>query len=108
VSGFDPPEETKKETKKKVADRLRGARLGAAMASTALNPFLSYEDAIRIREWYVWVDGGDAVGPVSADQIARGILVGKVPRDAQVARAGDYEWGDVLDSTAVVAALKAL
>jgi hypothetical protein len=76
--------------------------------SSSLNPFLDPAEAISLPEWYVWVEGGDAVGPVSANQIARGILAGKVPRDAQVARHGDDAWFEVLDSGAVVAALKSL
>ena len=58
--------------------------------------------------WYVCVEDGAPVGPVSADQIARGILAGKVPRDAYVARAGDGGWREILDTREIVAALKAL
>ena len=78
------------------------------MSTTALNPFLDPGDALHLQEWYVHVQGGDPVGPVSADQIARGIRAKKVPGDAQVVRIGDTRWEDVLDSGAVLAALKAL
>ena len=54
----------------------------------------------------VWFDGGDAVGPVSADQIARGIRAGKVPTDASIQRVGDLFAFDVLDEPDVIAALK--
>ncbi len=80
---------------------------GNLMDST-LNPFLDTHDAIAIAEWYVSVDGSDPVGPVSANQIARGLRAGKVPSDARVARGGGTEWADVLDSRAVLEALKAL
>jgi hypothetical protein len=55
--------------------------------------------------WYVSADG-KTVGPVSADQIARGIRAGLVPRDAQVAFVGDGNWKDILDVPEVIEALK--
>ena len=74
-----------------------------------LNPFMAPSDALTIREWYLCVDDADPVGPVSVDQIARGIRAGKVPGDAQIARCyGASDWENVLDSRAVVDALKAL
>ena len=78
------------------------------MGAPTLNPFLAPADALTVVEWYVSVDGSEAVGPVSADQIARGIRAGKVPQDAQVVRFGSEDWEDILASGAVVAALKAL
>jgi hypothetical protein len=61
-----------------------------------------------VRRYYVWVDGCDPVGPVSADQIARGIRAGKVPTDASLQREGDFFAFDVLDEPEVIAALKQL
>jgi hypothetical protein len=58
--------------------------------------------------WLVWIEGGEPVGPVSADQIARGLRAGKVPSDARVKRESDTFWGDLLDEEAIVAALKAV
>jgi hypothetical protein len=58
--------------------------------------------------WLVWIDGGEPVGPVSADQIARGLRAGKVPSDARVKREMDTFWSDLLDQEDVVAALKAV
>ena len=78
------------------------------MAGPSLNPFLAPADALTVAEWYVCVDDAEPVGPVSADQIARGIRAGKIPQDAQVVRIGSTEWEDVFTSGAVVAALKAL
>jgi hypothetical protein len=76
--------------------------------SFAPNPFVTIDDALVLREWYVRVDGGGTVGPVSADQIARGIKLGRVPSDAEVARFDQTDWANVLDSTAIVAALRSL
>lgn len=56
--------------------------------------------------WQVWIEGGEPVGPVSADQIARGLRAGKVPSDARVKREIDTFWCDLLDSEEIVAALK--
>jgi hypothetical protein len=75
---------------------------------STLNPFMSPADALVSREWYVRVADGSPVGPVSADQIARGIRAGKVPSDAQIVRGGGTRWEDILSSGAVLAALKAL
>jgi hypothetical protein len=57
--------------------------------------------------WHVWVEGGDPVGPVSADQIARGIQAGKVPRDASVRHEADVWWSDIHAVPDLVAALEA-
>ena len=58
--------------------------------------------------WQVWIEGGDPIGPVSADQIARALRAGKVPSDARVKREMDTFWEDLLDQPDVVAALKAV
>jgi hypothetical protein len=59
-----------------------------------------------IRQYLVWIEGSDPVGPVSADQIARGIRAGKVPTHASIQRVGDLFASDVLDEPEVIAALK--
>jgi hypothetical protein len=76
--------------------------------SFGTNPFLDADTALAFREWYVRVDGSETVGPVSADQIARGIRVGRVPKDALISRFDQQEWAQVLDSSAVVTALRSL
>jgi hypothetical protein len=81
---------------------------GGLEMSFGLNPFFEPADALVFREWYVSVDGGETVGPVSADQIARGIRGGHVPSHAQLTRFDQSEWEDVASSSAVVAALRAL
>jgi hypothetical protein len=58
--------------------------------------------------WHVWIEGGEPIGPVSADQLARGVKAGKVPSDASVRHETETFWGDLLDSPDVVAALKAV
>lgn len=63
---------------------------------------------LTVRQYMVWVEGSDPVGPVSADQIARGIRAGKVPTHASLQRVGDLFATDVLDEPEVIAALKLL
>jgi hypothetical protein len=71
-------------------------------------PALPPASSLTERSWLVWVEGGDPVGPVSADQIARGIRAGKVPPDARVQREGDVFWSDALDESDIIAALKSV
>src|SRR5262245_60674957 len=66
------------------------------------------EPRLKQRVWLVWVDDADPVGPVSADQIARGIRAGKVPSDARVKRETDIFWSDAVDEADIVAALSAV
>jgi hypothetical protein len=65
-------------------------------------------DRLKEPVWHVWIEGGDPIGPVSADQIARGVQSGKVPSHASVRHDSDTFWGDLLDAQDVVAALKAV
>ena len=64
--------------------------------------------ALLTREFMVWVAGKNPVGPVSADQIARGIRAGRLPPDASVQRQGALFATDALDEADVIAALKYL
>lgn len=64
-----------------------------------------FEGSHIVSEWYVFAESGDHVGPVTAELIARGILAGKVPRDARVARGAPAGWLDVRDAAEVIAAL---
>lgn len=57
-------------------------------------------------DFYVWAEAGEPIGPVSVDQIARGILAGRVPLQAYVTRAGDPEWRKVLERREIVRALE--
>jgi hypothetical protein len=79
-----------------------------AMFSYALEsgPALPPASSLTERMWLVWIEGGDPVGPVSAEQIARGIRAGKVPADASIQREGDVFWSDVLSEPDIIAALK--
>ncbi len=63
---------------------------------------------LAAKEWMVWVDGGEVVGPASADQLARGVRAGKVPSHARIRHQTDTFWSDLLDVPDVVAALKAV
>ena len=63
---------------------------------------------VEIREWYVCTPESVPVGPVSTDLIARGIIAGKVPRDALIARIGDSVWQRVLRVPEITAALEML
>ncbi len=58
------------------------------------------------QEFYVWSESGEPVGPVSVDQIARGILAGRVPLQAFVTRPGEPEWRKVLETREIVRALE--
>src|SRR5687767_12207381 len=60
------------------------------------------------KKWMIYVEGGEVVGPVSADQIARGIKAGVIPMEASVQQAGEVFWDGVLDQPAIIAALKSL
>ncbi len=61
---------------------------------------------LLVKEFMIWSEGSDALGPVSADQSARGIRAGKVPSDSSIQRLGDLFATDVLDEPLVIAALK--
>jgi hypothetical protein len=82
------------------------------MSNTAGTPVASLipsvvpHTKVEIREWYVSVGEGEPVGPVSTELVARGIVAGKVPRTAYVARVGDEIWQDVLDVPEIFEAVK--
>lgn len=58
------------------------------------------------RVFHVWVEGSEPIGPVSADQIARGVRAGMVPSDASVRHETEIFWTDLIDQPLVVEALK--
>jgi hypothetical protein len=82
------------------------AALKSVSAESAPPPAPALSPALTIRQYMVWIPGNDPVGPVSADQIARGIRAGKVPSDASIQRVGDLFASDVLDEPEIIAALK--
>lgn len=43
-------------------------------------------------EWYLSNDGGAPIGPVATELVVKGILAGRVPLEASVARVGDDNW----------------
>jgi hypothetical protein len=61
---------------------------------------------LDVAQWLVFVQGGEVVGPVSANQIAHGIRAGRVPSDASVQAVGEVFWTGLLEEPAVIEALK--
>jgi len=61
-----------------------------------------------VSEWFVFVDSGDHIGPVTTELLARGLHAGRVPRDARVARGAPSGWLDVMDVSEVTSALDAI
>ena len=56
--------------------------------------------------WYVYDSAGKHVGPVTTDLLARGIVAGKVPREAHVGAVGSASWLPVLEVPEVVLAVR--
>ena len=82
---------------------LKAVRMPASSTTeSAVDPLLTAP------VWHVWVEGGDPVGPVSADRIARGLRAGRIPSDASVRHDDDPFWSDLYDIPDIVAALKAV
>jgi hypothetical protein len=71
-------------------------------------PILGKNPPVTTGDWHVWVEGGEPVGPVSAELIARGLRAGKIPSDARVRHGEDPFWCDLLDAREIVLALKAV
>ena len=91
------------------ADRTAGAwsqvqRVGQAYEA----PPEPTPSPFEVAQWLVYVEGGEVVGPVSANQIARGIRAGRVPSEASVQAVGEVFWTGLLDEPVMIAALKAL
>jgi hypothetical protein len=61
-----------------------------------------------VKDWYVYQGEGNPVGPLTADLIARGIIAGKVSREAFVACQGDAQWLGVMLTPEITQALEAL
>ncbi len=76
-------------------------RVGQAHTAPEPSPY-------DIARWLVYVEGGEVVGPVSANQVARGIKAGRVPSDASIQAVGEVFWTGLLDEPVVIAALKSL
>ena len=74
----------------------------------SIPPASNQDPRFFIKGWFVHVAGTEPVGPVSADQVARGIKAGKIPAEASIQWEGDLWWKGVYDEPAIIAALKAL
>ncbi len=84
------------------------AALKAVSVESEPPPPSSMTPNLLAQRYLVWVEGSELVGPVSADQIARGIRAGRVPTHASLQREGDHFAYDILDEPEVIAALKQL
>jgi hypothetical protein len=84
----------------------KSIRFFGAVDARGLPPPPSEELPFLRAEFYVWSESGEPVGPVSVDQIARGILAGRVPLQAFVTRPGETEWRKVLETREIVRALE--
>lgn len=71
-------------------------------------PASTQDPRLFMKGFFIHVEGTDPVGPVSANQVARGIKAGKIPAEASIQWQGDLWWKGVYDEPAVIAALKAL
>ncbi len=56
-------------------------------------------------EWYIYQASGNPAGPFSTDLLARGIVAGKVERDAYVAQPGDPQWTEILQQPEIAEAV---
>lgn len=59
-------------------------------------------------QYLVYIEGGSVVGPVSANQVARGMREGRVTSEASIQAVGEVFWTGLLDEPAVIAALKSI
>lgn len=64
--------------------------------STSPSEAWSFDDPRRAKRWLVRV-GADVVGPVSLDQIERGLAEGRIPLDADMAHVDRRRWCSVAD-----------
>ncbi len=94
------------------SDLLDATEIVAALKAVSVEseppPPSSMTPNLLAQRYLVWVEGSELVGPVSADQIARGIRAGRVPTHASLQREGDLFAYDILDEPEVIAALKQL
>ena len=61
-----------------------------------------------MKDWFVYQADGNHIGPVSTELLARGVLAGKVPRDAHVGAHGDPQWYPLLSVPEIDAEVKKL
>lgn len=61
-----------------------------------------------MKDWYVYQADGNHIGPVSTDLLARGIIAGKVPRDAHLGARGDTQWYPLLSIPEIQQAIASL
>ncbi|MBI5535893.1 MAG: DUF4339 domain-containing protein [Deltaproteobacteria bacterium] len=61
-----------------------------------------------MKEWFIYQGEGNPAGPFTTELLARGILAGKVAKDAYVACQGDPQWVAVMSVAEVAAAVQAM
>ena len=83
-------------------------RASDSVVPGSIPPASTQDPRFFIKGFFVHVAGSDPVGPVSANQVARGIKAGKIPAEASIQWQGDLWWKGVYDEPAIIAALKTL
>lgn len=84
------------------------AAVARSFVPASMPPASTQDPRLFMKGWFVHVEGTQPVGPVSADQVARGIKAGRIPAEASIQWQGDVWWKGVYDEPAIIAALKAL
>jgi hypothetical protein len=79
-----------------------------SVVPASIPPASTQDPRLFMKGFFVHVEGSEPVGPVSANQVARGIKAGKIPAEASIQWQGELWWKGVYDEPAVIAALKAL
>jgi hypothetical protein len=74
----------------------------------SIPPASTQDPRLFMKGFFVHVEGAQPVGPVSANQVARGIKAGKIPAEASIQWQGEVWWKGVYEEPAIIAALKAL
>jgi hypothetical protein len=61
-----------------------------------------------MKDWYVFQADGNHIGPISTDLLARGVIAGKVQREAHVGARGDTQWYPLLSVPEIQQAIAGL
>src|SRR5262245_54383222 len=105
VRGSWSPVTVRKSTGPTVASRSPQARRNVC-DNCAWGASCSARSKNVMTQWFVYGSEGSAVGPVHTDLLARGVIAGRVPRDAHVAAAGDSRWFPMLSVPEIADALR--
>jgi hypothetical protein len=83
-------------------------RASSSVVPASIPPASTQDPRLFMKGFFIHVAGSDPVGPVSANQVARGIKAGKIPAEASIQWQGDLWWKGVYDEPAIIAALKTI